>query len=270
MNKVLGTFRTDAEKWKAVQEKAKANGTNASALLNDFLGKYLDDCIDRPLEPSPAVGSDELKDKLDEILSEVRGFGGKGRSAVNEEESSSPSSESAAEILEQWLDWGGTIGEMQDAIDEALLDESISRQAKEQAEEERRKYEEQLRAEERREQQRRAEEQRRQAAEERLRQAEEHLREQQRRVEEQQRRAQAKDWNNIFESIFDFPFGLQIDPKVAAARELLGVAPTATEAEIKSAYRALARKHHPDAGGDTAKIQEINAAYELLTKLQTA
>jgi hypothetical protein len=34
------------------------------------------------------------------------------------------------------------------------------------------------------------------------------------------------------------------------------------EAEIKSLYRALAREHHPDLGGNTATMQEVNAAYE--------
>ena len=31
---------------------------------------------------------------------------------------------------------------------------------------------------------------------------------------------------------------------------------------IKKAYRTLASKHHPDKGGDTAKMQSINAAYQ--------
>ncbi|HVB38283.1 MAG TPA: DnaJ C-terminal domain-containing protein [Vicinamibacterales bacterium] len=48
----------------------------------------------------------------------------------------------------------------------------------------------------------------------------------------------------------------------------LGVAKTATEKEIKQAYRKLARKHHPDVnpGDKTAesKFKEINEAYEVL------
>jgi hypothetical protein len=36
----------------------------------------------------------------------------------------------------------------------------------------------------------------------------------------------------------------------------------------KAAYRALAKKHHPDVGGNAAKMVEINAAYEVLTAQQ--
>lgn len=45
----------------------------------------------------------------------------------------------------------------------------------------------------------------------------------------------------------------------------LGVPRTATTAEIKKAFRKLARKYHPDAGGDEAKFKEINEAYEVLS-----
>ena len=50
--------------------------------------------------------------------------------------------------------------------------------------------------------------------------------------------------------------------------QTLGVAKTATEKEIKQAYRKLARKHHPDVNpGDRAseaRFKEINEAYEVL------
>jgi len=44
----------------------------------------------------------------------------------------------------------------------------------------------------------------------------------------------------------------------------LGVSRTATQDEIKRAFRKLASQHHPDKGGDTAKFQEIQAAYDTL------
>src|SRR4051812_37183718 len=48
---------------------------------------------------------------------------------------------------------------------------------------------------------------------------------------------------------------------------LLGVAPNATDDEIKKAYRGLARQYHPDANPDPgaeARFKEIRAAYEPL------
>lgn len=55
---------------------------------------------------------------------------------------------------------------------------------------------------------------------------------------------------------------------MANAYETLGVPKGASEEEIKKAYRRLAAKHHPDRGGDTAKFQEIQGAYETLTDPQ--
>ena len=51
--------------------------------------------------------------------------------------------------------------------------------------------------------------------------------------------------------------------------KILGVSVTATESEIKTAYRGLARKYHPDVAGNTPdaiqKFKEITEAYETLT-----
>ena len=53
--------------------------------------------------------------------------------------------------------------------------------------------------------------------------------------------------------------------------EILGVKRGATEAEIKSAYRKLARKFHPDVNkeaGAAQKFKDINEAYEVLSDKQ--
>jgi len=44
----------------------------------------------------------------------------------------------------------------------------------------------------------------------------------------------------------------------------LGVAENASPDDIKKAFRSLASKHHPDKGGDTARFQEIQAAYAVI------
>ncbi len=50
--------------------------------------------------------------------------------------------------------------------------------------------------------------------------------------------------------------------------EILGVSKSATDAEIKSAYRKLARQHHPDvdkSAGAEARFKEISEAYQVLS-----
>lgn len=55
--------------------------------------------------------------------------------------------------------------------------------------------------------------------------------------------------------------------------QVLGVAKTATDDEIKKAYRKLAAKYHPDLNpGDKVaeqKMQEVNSAYELIKDIRS-
>lgn len=52
------------------------------------------------------------------------------------------------------------------------------------------------------------------------------------------------------------------------ALTVLGLPPHATRQQIKRRYRALAKRHHPDRGGDQRQMQRIIAAYEFLMKDQ--
>jgi molecular chaperone DnaJ len=58
---------------------------------------------------------------------------------------------------------------------------------------------------------------------------------------------------------FPCPDSLPTDPY-----QVLGVNPQASHGEIKAAYRALVKRHHPDAGGDAAAMLAVNAAWEVL------
>lgn len=58
--------------------------------------------------------------------------------------------------------------------------------------------------------------------------------------------------------------------------QVLGVSPNATDEEIKTAYRELARKYHPDKYRDSdladlanEKMKDINAAYEEIQKMRS-
>jgi len=48
--------------------------------------------------------------------------------------------------------------------------------------------------------------------------------------------------------------------------QILKVHPSAKLEEIKKAYRELVKIHHPDKGGDSAVMLEVNSAWEILKK----
>ena len=69
--------------------------------------------------------------------------------------------------------------------------------------------------------------------------------------------------------------GYQSEDELAKAYKILGISPTATDDEVKKAYRQMALKHHPDKvstlGEDVKKaaekkFQEINNAKDIIYK----
>lgn len=50
---------------------------------------------------------------------------------------------------------------------------------------------------------------------------------------------------------------------VADPFDLLGLAPTASSADVRAARRRLAKRLHPDHGGDISSMQDVNRAFEL-------
>src|SRR5699024_2060378 len=50
---------------------------------------------------------------------------------------------------------------------------------------------------------------------------------------------------------------------------VLGVSRSANEKQIRRAYLALAKKHHPDRGGDAARFDQITKAWNQLYELES-
>jgi len=50
------------------------------------------------------------------------------------------------------------------------------------------------------------------------------------------------------------------------ALAVMGLPSTATRQQIKRRYRELAKKHHPDRGGDPQEMKRLVAAYQILMK----
>ena len=61
-----------------------------------------------------------------------------------------------------------------------------------------------------------------------------------------------KEWK-LFESM-----------SVEQAKSILGISGEVTPEEVKKAYKAKAREHHPDMGGDVEMMKQVNIAYDKL------
>lgn len=53
------------------------------------------------------------------------------------------------------------------------------------------------------------------------------------------------------------------DPEQRDWWDVLSVPKTATDGEIRAAYISLAKKYHPDAGGDAAVFDQVQKAYDM-------
>ena len=54
--------------------------------------------------------------------------------------------------------------------------------------------------------------------------------------------------------------------EIEKALELLSLPKLISKSDIKKQYHFLAKKNHPDVGGDIEKMEQLNHAYRLLMK----
>ena len=57
-----------------------------------------------------------------------------------------------------------------------------------------------------------------------------------------------------------------IEMSASEAEQILGLSGRYSAAQVKSSYRKMSLKHHPDKGGSTEMMKKVNAAYEMLKK----
>lgn len=73
-----------------------------------------------------------------------------------------------------------------------------------------------------------------------------------------------RKWEKDFKHRYEFTFNPKTN--INSAYNVLGLNVGASVHEIKSAFRLLVKKHHPDAGGRKEDFIKIREAYEILTE----
>ena len=57
-----------------------------------------------------------------------------------------------------------------------------------------------------------------------------------------------------------------IEMSASEAEQILGLSGKYSAAQVKSSYRKMSLKHHPDRGGSTEMMKKVNVAYDLLKR----
>jgi len=57
-----------------------------------------------------------------------------------------------------------------------------------------------------------------------------------------------------------------IEMSASEAEQILGLSGKYSASQVKSSYRKMSMKHHPDRGGSTEMMKKVNAAYEMLKR----
>lgn len=70
-DKTLATFRINPKQWEAFKAMASGEGSNASAILNDFVGWYLAGNRINQLDNNLDLNLDAINEKIDKRIDEM-------------------------------------------------------------------------------------------------------------------------------------------------------------------------------------------------------
>ena len=80
-------------------------------------------------------------------------------------------------------------------------------------------------------------------------------------------RGSPEQWASTFSFAFESSDSIQSIVGMKAY-SIFGLQPTATDEEVKKAYRKFARIHHPDKGGNPEEFQKYTKAYEIILNMR--